>query len=107
MVKCSGFGVTVPLSRCSGARACWVRASPFGLLSVRTTSSNRDGVCSTGVTAPGPRLQGSVSGSAAALVSEAPAPSAPANTMPLPSSARRCNRPLPATNSSGGAPPLR
>ena len=54
MVKCSAFGVMVPLSFCSGARACCVRASPFGLLKVRTTSfSYLDGVCSTGVTVPG------------------------------------------------------
>ena len=108
IVKCSGFGVMVPLSICNGARACWVRGSPFGLLSVRTTAaSNRDGFCSTGVTSPGDRLQsGSVSGSAAAPVSAAPLPSAPANIAPPPSSARRCSKPLPATGSSGGAPPL-
>ena len=54
MVKCSEFGVIVPLSICSGARACWVRGSPFGLLSVRTTAaSKRDGFCSAGVTSPG------------------------------------------------------
>ena len=84
MVKCSEFGVTVPLSFCSGARACWVRASPFGLLKVRTTpDSKRDGFCSTGVTSPGYMLHsGSVSGSAAAPVSEAPVPSAPANMTP-------------------------
>ena len=54
MVKCSGFGVMVPSSICSGARACWVRGSPLGLLRMRTTlASKRDGFCSTGVTSPG------------------------------------------------------
>src|SRR5262244_3312837 len=38
------FGVIVPLSRWCGVRACWVRGSPLGLLSVRATFfSNRDG----------------------------------------------------------------
>jgi hypothetical protein len=54
MVKCSEFGVMVPLSAWCGVRACWVRGSPLGLLKARTTSfSYFDGVCSTGVTAPG------------------------------------------------------
>jgi len=44
IVKCRPFGVIVPLSRWCGVRACEVRGSLFGLLSVRTTFfSNRDG----------------------------------------------------------------
>ena len=43
MTKCSPFGVNVPLSRWCGVRACWVRGSPFGLVSVRATGfSNRE-----------------------------------------------------------------
>ena len=44
MTKCRPLGVIVPLSRWCGVRACWVRGSPLGLLSVRATFfSNRDG----------------------------------------------------------------
>ena len=72
MVKCSAFGVIDPLSDWCGVRACWVLASPLGLLRMRTTFfSYFDGVCSTGVISPGSRPHsGSVSGSAAALVSD-------------------------------------
>src|SRR6516225_6448033 len=55
--------------------------------------------------APTSRLHGpSVSGSAAAAVSDPalPAPKAPANSAPVPMSARRSIRPLPAANSYGG-----
>ena len=44
MTKCSPLGVIVPFSRWCGVRACEVRGSPWGLLSVRATGfSNRDG----------------------------------------------------------------
>ena len=68
MLKCMLFGVIVPFSRWCGVRACELRSSLLGLLSVRTTCfSNRDGVCRGGVTAPISRLHGSsLSGSAAA-----------------------------------------
>src|SRR3954470_24628823 len=52
-------------------------------------------------------LQGpSVSGSAAAPVTEVPkpVPTAPAMSIPRPSSARRCKRPLPATTPGSGDP---
>src|SRR5438270_5562362 len=109
IVKCRLLGVTVPLSRWCGVRACELRNSLLGLLSVRTTFfSNRDGVCSTGVAAPFSRLHGaSLSGSAAALVSPAPADTAPANTTPPRSNARRSSRPLPATGSRSGERPHR
>jgi hypothetical protein len=45
MVKCNPFGVMLPASKWWGVRACEVRGSPLGLLSVRTTFfSNRDGI---------------------------------------------------------------
>ena len=99
MVKCRLFGVTVPLSIWCGVRACEVRISFFGLLRVRTTCfSNFEGVCSAGVTSPRSSIHGSsLSGSAAAPVSDRPVDAAPASARPLPSSARRCSRPLPAT----------
>jgi len=39
MLKCMLFGVIVPFSRWCGVRACELRSSLLGLLSVRTTCS--------------------------------------------------------------------
>ena len=67
MVKCNPFGVMVPLMRWCGVRACEVRGSPLGLLSVRAIFSSKRERCWYGrLSPPGPRLQGSSASGAAA-----------------------------------------
>jgi hypothetical protein len=68
IVKCRPLGVTIPCSCWCGVRACELRGSPFGLLSVRTTAfSYFEGVPYAGTTVPGSLLHGaSLSGSALA-----------------------------------------
>src|SRR4051812_22770022 len=94
MVKCRPFGVAVPWSRWCGVRACDVRGSPFGLLSVRTAAfSNFDGVPYAGTSSPGSLLHGaSASGSARAYPVIAAASAAPPRR-----NARRSSNPFPAT----------
>lgn len=44
ITKCRPFGVVMPCSRWCGVRACCVRGSPLGLLSVRAAAlSNLEG----------------------------------------------------------------
>ena len=60
ITKCRPLGVNVPLSRWCGVRACWVRGSPLGLLSVRDDvllEGGREAV--SGCRLPGLVLQGS------------------------------------------------
>src|ERR1041385_2936265 len=59
ITKCRPFGVNVPLTRWCGVRACCVRGSPFGLVSVRTTCfSKAEGVAYSGIGIPGLVLHG-------------------------------------------------
>ena len=70
ITKCSPLGVNVPLSRWCGVRACWVRGSPFGLVSVRETFfSKEDGTPYSGMGVPGLVLQGSSASCCAATES--------------------------------------